>query len=300
MTAKPVTANIPNANPAAVPAPAASVSQPASLPQAQSPSITDDAVRIARAEMERDMYKQAAETSQKAVEHSKWMFTSVLTAIGIILALFGFAAYKETKKYEEATARAENSAKKAHECEQEAKGILANIDTQAKAELAKIKEEGNKKITELLAKAKQERQINELWDQSLRANNKQEYEKVRDKYTQIIKHASDVYEMQSYWCAILANWAKRDNDDKLFKEAHDIYDELKVLAAEHKDKSEIQEARIAAGVGLASFYKQAGKLPKAKALLDEVEPLAKELQDVKNRQASVDFIAELRQKPGMQ
>jgi hypothetical protein len=283
-TAKPLTANTPITAPP---------------PQVQSPITTDEAIRIARTELERDMYKHAAETTQGAVDHTKWIFTSMLTAFGILLAIFGYMAYKETKKYEEATAKAEQAAKDAKKWEQEAKAILANVDIQAKKTLDEIKKQGEKQIKELLAKAETEREISELWDEGLRANNKREYEKVRDKYAQIIRRKPDAYEVRVWWCAILASWAKRGKNDQLLKEARDVYDELKALAAEHKDKSEIKESQIAAGVSLAEVYSHSEKMPEAKALLDEIEPLIKNLSEGESRQALTNWISELRQKPGM-
>ena len=84
----------PNTPPAAQPTPPPTTIQPTT-------SNFDEAIRIARAELERDAYKQALQENQKSVDNTKWMITSdlaaiglVLTAIGIILAAFGFVAFK--------------------------------------------------------------------------------------------------------------------------------------------------------------------------------------------------------------
>ena len=133
-------------------------------------------IRITRTELERDVYKQAVESSQKSVDNTKCLFTYtftaiglILTAMGIILALFGFAAFRETKKYEEATVKAEKAAENAQKYEQQAKGILDDISTKANKELDKIRDEGKKQVRKLIAEAEIERIITESWNEGLRA-----------------------------------------------------------------------------------------------------------------------------------
>ena len=100
--------------------------------------------------------------------------------------------------------------------------------------------------------------------------------------------------------ATVADWAKRDKNVELFNEAHKIYNKLKTFAYAHKDDVAVRTEQVSAGGYLANAYIEAGKIPEAKALLDEVEPLTKELPEGKDRQFLVDWIVQLRQKAEMQ
>ena len=259
------------------------------------PSLTPDTVIS-----ESNVYKQAWQESQRSVDNFKWAVDKAMWAIGAVLALFGFIMYKNTNEHREAIAEVRESCKDARQWEREAKSILDNISRQAKATLDEIKKEGDKKIRELIDKAEIERKISVLWNEALKAINAQEQAKVRDKCAQIIRQNPDTYEPRAYWCAILCMWAKREKNDNLSKEAHDVYDELKALSVQHKDNLEILENQIGAGAALIDFYSQKPKISAAKALLDEIEPLGKKLPEGKDRRAFFDFVKEMRQKPGMQ
>ncbi len=241
----------------------------------------DEAIRIARAEMERDAYKQALQESQSSVDNTKWMITSVLAAIGliltvitIILVLFGYVAYKETKRHEKAVAEAEQSAKDAKKWEQDAKIILANVDTQAKGTLDKIREEGKKQISEMMAKAETQRNISELWNNASRLHSEGRYAEACDKWRQIIGIKSDICFVDSNLCATFAAWAAHDKNDGLFNEARNIYDKLKALASSHNNEPVRRHCLAYAGYNLAKAYGEAGKMGDARSIYDEIQSLA--------------------------
>jgi len=284
------------------------VQQPTVVPTTTQPALTvmlspdmNNAIRIAQSEMERDAYKQAVEAYKQSIENFKWAGGLVLTAIGFILVLFGYAAYKETKKYEEATAKAQKASEGARKCEQEAKSILDGISQQAAAALDKIKGEGKEQINEMLAEAEKEREVNELWKEGYRLSEENKYEEACNKFEQVIKLKTDFYRAYSMLCVTRAKWAvSKNNDNKLFKDAYDSYNKLKLLAIENNEEPVIQQNQTAVGVFLADSYIDAGKIGEAKTLLDEVEPFVKNNPDEEVRQELTKFIAKMRQKPGMQ
>ena len=259
LAAKTVPANTPNANPV----PALAVQTP---PQVQSTLTTDEAIRIARTELERDAYKQVIEASQKSIDNTKCLFTYtftaiglILTAIGIILALFGFAAYKETKKYEEATAKAKKACEDAQKYEQQAKGIFDDVSKQATATLEKIKDEGKKQIRELIAEAETERKISELSNDAFRLYNEGKYKDVCDKCAEILKLKPDNYWAYNIWGNALAELAKSKGDEKLFEQACQKFEQAIKL------KSDMHEAYFNWGYTLVDW----GELKHNTKLLEE-------------------------------
>ncbi|HEY5504894.1 MAG TPA: hypothetical protein VIK28_07030, partial [Sedimentisphaerales bacterium] len=252
--------------------------QPTPPPTTIQPTVShsDETIRIARAELERDTYKQAWQESQRSVDTIKWAFTFALSAIGIILVLFAYVAYKETKRHEKAVAEAEQAAKDAKKWEQDAKIILANVDTQATGTLDKIREEGKKQIREMLTEAETQRNVSKLWSDALRLSNEGKYEEACNKWRQIIDLKPDpgIYGVYLNLCTTLATWAERDKNDRLFDEARSIYDKLKALASAHKDEPIIRYCQAEAGFNLVTSYVESGKTEEARSIYDEIKSLA--------------------------
>lgn len=198
------------------------------------PNVTDETIRIARAEIERDAYKQAVEASQKSVELTKWVFTSMLTVFGFIMAIFGFVIYKETGKHKEAVAKADKAAENAQECEKKAENSLKEVRKLADEELAKIaakatealddiKKRGEEKIKELLAEGNKQQQVSKLWNDALRLYNEGKYKEACDKYAKIVKIKPKDSGVYNNWGVALASLARFTNDEVLFNDACSKY-----------------------------------------------------------------------------
>jgi len=220
--------------------------QPTTAPTTTQPinMSSDEVIRIARAEMERDAYKQAWQECQKSFDNIKWVVQVALTAIGLILALFGLIIFKNTKEFKEAVADARKACEKAEEWEEKARATCNKIDDLVKEKLAEIEkkneeqvknatekidalvktklEESTKKIDD---KSEKERQISELWNTALRLGNEGKYEEACEKYAEIVKLRPEDFWAYSNWGAALANWAKVKGDEKLFKQACEKFEQ---------------------------------------------------------------------------
>jgi len=236
-----VTANTHNANPAAVSAPAAIATQSKPSPQTQSTMTIDEAVRIARAELERDSYKQAWQESHESVKNVEWTVDKAMWAIGIafavLLGTLAIVVFKNKGEYKEAVDEARTASK-------EARDILKDVRTQADAELDRIrkqgeqiekqnkanldeikkqiehiKDEGNKKIRDLTDEATSEQKSSELWSEALRLHNKGSYEDVFAKCAEIINLKPNNYLAYNLWGIALIDLGRAKEDGKLFEEA---------------------------------------------------------------------------------
>jgi tetratricopeptide (TPR) repeat protein len=252
--------------------------KPASQNLPTLPNVSDEAIRIARAEMERDAYKQAVEASQKAVELTKWIFTSMLSVFSFIMVIFGSVLYKETGKHREVVVDAREASKEAREvlkdvrtqadmeldrirkqgeqimeqadCRNDAMlaqatNEIEEIRNLAKIELDKIKDEGKEQAEKMTTNAETERKVSELWNNALRLDNEGKHEEACDKYAEIVKLKPNDF-WAYYNCGIaLARLARLRDNETFFEEACSKY----VKAIEIK--ADYYEAYNKWGVALA-------------------------------------------------
>jgi tetratricopeptide (TPR) repeat protein len=229
----------PNTPTVAQPTPPPATTQPAT-------SHSDEATRI-----ERDAYKQVVEAHQKTLEIIKWGIGIIGT---LVLALMGYALFKDKKEYENALDQAKDArndakeaCKEARQWERDAKGVLDNISTKANKELDKIREEGKKQIREMIAKAETERKISELWNEALRLPNESKYEETCEKYAEIIKLKPKDYWAYNNWGVALGELAILKSDKKLFEQAFQKYEQA------IKIKPDMHEAYNNWGAALAGL-----------------------------------------------
>jgi tetratricopeptide (TPR) repeat protein len=211
--------------------PASPNTPPVAQPPVQQPTVLnpDEAIRIARNELERDAYKQVIEAHQKTLETIKW-------AIGIIgsllLILVGYVVFKNNKEYKDALEQAKEArndakeaCKEARHWESEAKQILDNIDKQVQKELKTIEERGKESIKKIASQNQTEMLISELWNSALRLSNEGKYEEACDKYAELVKFKPDGSGAYNNWGNDLAERAKLKNDEKLFEQACQKYEQ---------------------------------------------------------------------------
>jgi tetratricopeptide (TPR) repeat protein len=153
-----------------------------------------------------------------------------MSAIGIILALFVYITYKETKKLEETGAKAQQACNNAEQWEEKARtafkktetraeSTLEQIDRQVKVKLEQIEKRGEESIKKIDDKSEIERRISELWNTALRLYNKGKYEEACDKYAEIVKLEPDRHEAYNNWGNALGDWARIKGDEKLFEQS---------------------------------------------------------------------------------
>lgn len=244
------------------------VAQPTPPPTTTQPttSNSDEAIRIARAEMERDVYKQAWQESQKSFDNIKWVIQIALTAIGLILAIFGLVLFKNTKEFKEAVADARKACEKAEEWEEKARitcnkiddlvkeklteiekkneeqvknatekidkraeNKLKEVEGRVKIKLEQIEKQGNKSITDILIQAQNETLASKHWSDALNLDNQGKYDEACDKYAEIVKLRPEDYWAYFNWGNSLYDLAMLKRDEKLFEQACQKYEQaLKV------------------------------------------------------------------------
>jgi tetratricopeptide (TPR) repeat protein len=187
---------------------------------------SDEAIRA-----ERDAYKEIVKAHQETLNTIKWAIGIIGT---LVLALMGYALFKDKKEYENALKGAEKACEKAEKweekarstcneidtlvqgklveiektIEQKAQAVLDSIDKKAEAKLKNIGEKTQKSTQEIDAKAKKQMRITELWSDALRLQNKGRYAETCDKYDELVKLKPDDYWAFNNWGAELVNWAK--------------------------------------------------------------------------------------------
>jgi hypothetical protein len=102
----------------------------------------DEVIRV-----ERDAYKQVIEAHQKTLETIKWAIGIIGT---LVLALMGYALFKDKKEYENALKGAEKACEKAEKWEEKARSTCNEIDTLVKAKLVEIEKASEQKAQAVL------------------------------------------------------------------------------------------------------------------------------------------------------
>ncbi len=143
------------------------------------------------------------ESFENRVDGLQWTITTVLTSMGIILAVLGLFVFKQGKEYKEAVARAEKeadkakaSAKNAKEWEEKARDRFDSINPKVEELLKEIEEKGNKKIENLIKEAdiqrmesqkqaNKQRSLTEMETEASTAYNMRDYKAAAENYQQI-------------------------------------------------------------------------------------------------------------------
>jgi tetratricopeptide (TPR) repeat protein len=263
--------NMPS-EPAAVTLPASpntpAVVEPTPPPTTIQPTLShsDETIRIARTELERDTYNQAWKECQKSFDNIKWVIQIALTAIGLILALFGLVIFKNSREFREAVSDARKACEKAEEWEEKARNTCNKIDDLVKTKLAEIEkkneeqvknatekidtlvkaklEESTKKIDD---KSENEKRISELWYSALKLDMKGKYEEAQDKYAELANLRPDDYWNYKNWGISLFYLAKIRNDRLLFEQACRKYEQAV------KVKPDMHEAYYNWGIALGNL-----------------------------------------------
>jgi tetratricopeptide (TPR) repeat protein len=175
----------------------------------------------------------------------------IVTLIGIIgtlvLALMGYALFKDKREYENAVKGAEKACEKAEQWEEKARNTFEKIDSlfheieiksdkQArsnaeklnvlvKAKLDDIEAKAQKSTQQMDAKALEQIHIAELLSNAFRLNSEGKYDEACDKYAEIIKFRPEDFSVYNYWGISLCNLAKIKNDKKLFEQAYQKYEQ---------------------------------------------------------------------------
>lgn len=216
----------------------------------QSPNIiSNEDIKIARTELERDAYKQALDAYQRSFENIKWilMFTApfILAFIGYI----GIKNYTGFKEVLQQAKEARDDAKKACEkaelweekarntcdeietmvknklveiekaSEQKAQQALNLIDKKAEAKLKNIGEKTQKSTQEIDIKTINQMRITELWSDAVRLDKEGAYAKACEKYAEVVNINPKLYQVYRNWGNVLDDWAKLKGNEEYFKDA---------------------------------------------------------------------------------
>ena len=208
----------PNTLPAQPPLPQTQI--PVQPSTTQPTSLTsDDAIRIARTELERDAYKRALDAYQRSFDTGKW-------AIGIIFALFGYIIFRNTREYKDAVNDAKKSCEKAEHWEEKAMIICDKIDKLVKVKLDEIEQKGKDSIKSVVRETQEQMKISELWNAALMSSTEGKYEDACEKYARIVMIKPDMHEVWYNWgTTLLAQAEKKEGAeaDRLFKESYEKY-----------------------------------------------------------------------------
>jgi tetratricopeptide (TPR) repeat protein len=180
---------------------------------------SDDAIRIARTELERDAYKRALDAYQRSFDTGKW-------AIGIIFALFGYIIFRNTREYKDAVNDAKKSCEKAEHWEEKAMIICDKIDKLVKVKLDEIEQKGKDSIKSVVRETQEQMKISELWNAALMSSTEGKYEDACEKYARIVMIKPDMHEVWYNWgTTLLAQAEKKEGAeaDRLFKESYEKY-----------------------------------------------------------------------------
>ena len=211
------TQSSPNTHPAVQPTPPPTTIQPTT-------SNFDEVVRIARAELERDAYKQALEAYQKSFETIKWILAF---ATPFLLAFITYIGVKNKKEYENVLNQAKEASERAEQWEEKARNTCNQIDDLVKTKLTEIEsksEEQAKNAAEKLnklveAKVKEsiqkiddksaiERRINELWSDAVRLQKENNYKEASEKCAEVVQLMPNMHEAYDIWGVALCDLAK--------------------------------------------------------------------------------------------
>jgi len=219
------------------------VVQPTPLPTTIQPTTSHSDETI---QAERDAYKEIVKAHQETLNTIKWGIGIIGT---LVLALMGYALFKDKKEYDKAVQGAEKACEKAEKweekarnlcdeidtlgkaklveiekmIEQKAQAVLDSIDKKAEAKLKNIGEKTQKSTQEIDAKAKKQMRITALWNDALRLQNEGKYEEACDKYAELIKLNPDDHWAYNNWGTALTELARIKENEELFKDAYGKY-----------------------------------------------------------------------------
>jgi tetratricopeptide (TPR) repeat protein len=197
----------------------------------------NNAIRIARAEMERDEYRQAWQECERSFDNIKWVVQVALTAIGLILALFGLIIFKNTREFKEAVTDARKACEKAEEWEEKARTAfekidarveskLKEIDERVKIELKQVENRGKESIQDIINQTQTETLRCKLWSNALNLDMKGKYDEACDKYAELVKLRPEDYLAYFNWGNSLYDLAMLKRDEKLFEQACQKYEQV--------------------------------------------------------------------------
>jgi tetratricopeptide (TPR) repeat protein len=230
------------------PLPASANTLPAQppLPQTQLPSTAtvppQPQATSSMAPTERDAYKQALEAYKNSLDTIKWAIGIIGT---LVLALIGYALFKDKKEYENALKGAEKACEKAEQWEEKARttcdeidtlvkdklveiekaselkaqAVLDAIDKKVETKLKEIEAKAQKSTRQIDAKAMEQIHIAKLSSEAFMLYNEGKYEEACDKCAQIVKLKPDNYLAYNTWGVALTKLARIKEDEKLFEEA---------------------------------------------------------------------------------
>jgi tetratricopeptide (TPR) repeat protein len=307
----------PNAPPAAT-LPASpntpAVAQPTTPVTTQPITVSsDEAIRLLHTELERNSAIDAKE-AYKDNAVSMWKALAIIvTMIGIIgtlvLAMMGYALFKDKKEYENAVKGAEKACEKAEQwekkarnlcdeidtlgkaklvemektIEQKAQAVLDSIDKKAEAKLKNIGERTQKSTQEIDAKAKKQMQITSLWSEALRLYNENKYEEACDKCAELVKLKPDMPQAYNIWGNALADWAKLTGNETLFKNAYSKY------AKAVEIKPDYYDAYDNWSVSLLDWARIKIGMPEYEGLLKQAEEKCFKVESLKSGYAAYDL-----------
>lgn len=178
---------------------------------------------------ELDAYKEIVKAYQETLTTIKWAIGIIGT---LVLALMGYALFKDKKEYEnaleqakEARNDAKEACKEARHWEAEAKQILGSIDKQVKEELENIKKQGKESAGKIATQAQTDMRISELWNNALISSNEGKYEEACGKYAEITDLRRDFYWAYINWGIVLRKMATSRGDGKFFEQACQKYEQ---------------------------------------------------------------------------
>lgn len=193
-----------------------------------------DVVRVAKAELKGEFYKECVNSLQ--------------VALGIIVTIVaGFAVYaifKDRQEYRRAVEDAKEACERTREYGREAQNKLDAIDKKVDEKLAEIE----KKASERKEETERDRDISYQWNEAGRAYSAGDHEKAAqlwEKIYQDYKHESRPF--YNNWGSSLLNWAKQKDKSDPERKA------LLEKAAEKFKKAEAYTRGIAA-YNLACIY----------------------------------------------
>ena len=171
-----------------------------------------DAIRVAKAELRAEMYKDSADSL-------KWALGII---IGLVIIFVGYAVFKDTRDYKQAVTDAKQALSQAREASKEARDAsdkARDYEEKAREKLASIDEKVETKLKQIEQEAKKQRQVSReeaeerqstfsLLTESARAYNDKKYELAVGYLKQILKIDPQNADALSNWGAVLIGQAK--------------------------------------------------------------------------------------------
>lgn len=149
------------------------------------------------------------ESFQNRVSDLKWVISTSLTAMAMIIAALGYVTFKQSKEYKEAVTKAEEAAKNAKKWEEKAQDKYESIDKQVNERIADFDKKADEKFTqldtkadekftqldkkteehstELFEEAKKQRATSQKWNEAFRAGEAREYDKACSLWEEITR-----------------------------------------------------------------------------------------------------------------